>query len=149
MKEIVRVEQIAKELKKFVADDGTEFETSQACQKYEHEYYRKLLKKQGVETCAAAEDIPNCDGGENYEFHSYYWYRPKSTEELALLRKAFEDEHDGTISRFCDRMIDKWICVETDTADDFVWVTELDDGIQHVKNLLSKFGYELTISKYE
>lgn len=143
MKEkILRTEEtIVKEKIIFIANDGTEFIDRIACQSYE----KNLTLKKLNETVEKADlDSPNFDGRENYESHSYHWYRPKNKEELKLLIDAFGDEVNVGISD-----IGKWICIETDCGDDYTWTTTLEDGINYARSILDKLGFDMEIKPKE
>lgn len=147
MKQITKTEKVEKKLVKFVAEDGTEFENEKDCLNYERDCWRKELDNSGIET--ADVDYPNCDGGENYESHNYKWYRPKTHEEIELLRKAYElNEHDCR-KQLSDELIGKWVCIETDCTDDFIWLTTIDDGIDYARTLLKNLGYEMTVTEVQ
>lgn len=137
MKRIERIELVEKPIVKFVADDGTEFDHERACKEYEHA--KAMEKLVCIEQCEELEDSPNFDGGECYESHSYTWYRPKDAHEIELLNDAYGNS-------FREDMIGEWICVETDSGDDFLWVTLLEDGINHAKYILSKLGFDMVIA---
>lgn len=141
MKQITKTEQVEKKVVKFISEDGTEFDNEKDCLNYERQYWRKKLDNSGIEI--GDTEYPNCDGGENYESHTYKWYRPKSHEEIELLRKAYElEEHE-----LRKELIGKWICIEIDCDDDFLWLTTIDDGIAYTKALLEILGYEMTVTE--
>ena len=125
---------------KFIAEDGTEFDHESACKEYEHA--KAMEKLACIEHCNELDDSPNFDGGECYESHSYIWYRPKDAHEIDLLNDAYGNS-------FGENMIGEWICVETDSGDDFLWVTMLDDGINHAKYILDKLGFDVVIAPKE
>ena len=141
MKEIVKVEYVEKTVTKYVASDGEEFYDSRLCQAYESSLAAKELDKSGIEICKEAEGFPNFDGGENYESHFYRWYRPQNSQQIELLRKAYNAD------KISEEHIGHWICIELDCGDDFVWLTSLDDSIEYARQLLEKLGYEMTITK--
>ena len=140
MKRIERIEMVKKPIIKFIAEDGTEFDHESACKEYEHA--KAMEKLTCIEHCNELDDSPNFDGGECYESHSYIWYRPKDAHEIDLLNDAYGNS-------FGEYMIGEWICVETDSGDDFLWVTMLDDGINHAKYILDKLGFDVVIAPKE
>ena len=140
MKKIEKIETVEKTAVKFIADDGTEFDNDYDCKEYEH--IKAMEKLTCIERCNELDNYPNFDGGECSESHSYIWYRPKDVCEIALLNEAYGNSFD-------DDMIGEWICVESDSYGDFVWVSTLDDGIAHIRFVLKKFGYEIAINKAE
>lgn len=144
MKKIEKKEMVEKIIPKYIADDGTEFTDEKECGRYERQIALEWLSV--IETKPEAEGSPNFDGGECYESHNYIWYRPKNEQEIELLQAAYYD--DGTVN-FHDEMIGHWICVEIDCADDFLWVTTLDDGIEYARELLSRLGYDMVVTAKE
>ena len=144
MKRIEKKELIEKVVPKYIADDGTEFTDEKECERYERQIALERLSV--IETSSEAEGFPNFDGGECYESHNYVWYRPKDEHEIDLLNAAYSGERQ---SEFYEEMIGKWICVETDCSDDFLWVTTLDDGISYARDILEKLGYEMMVVEKE
>ena len=143
MKEkILRTEEtIVREKIIFIANDGKEFVDRLACQHYEKE----LTFKKVNEIIEKADlDSPNFDGGENYESHNYRWYRPKNKEEILLLINAYGEEVNIGITD-----IGKWVCIETDCSDDYVWITTLEDGINYARSILDKLGFDMEIKPKE
>ena len=144
MKEVKKIELYEKHVIKYVADDGTEFDHEGTCRRYEYE--KALEKLSVIEQCADIEGCPNFDGGECYESHGYTWYRPKNEQEIEMLNNAYDNPYDN-YGQFNNDMIGEWVCVETDDADDFLWVTTLNNGIRYAKHILEKLGYDITITK--
>ena len=144
MKKIEKKEMIEKIIPKHIADDGTEFTDEKECEQYERKIAMERLSV--IETSSEAEGLPNFDGGECYESHNYTWYRPKDEHEIDLLNAAYSD---GAQTEFYEEMIGKWVCVETDCADDFLWVTTLDDGIEYARDVLAKLGYDMMVVEKE
>lgn len=144
MKKIEKKELIEKIIPKYIADDGTEFTDEKECERYERQIALERLSV--IETSSEAQGLANFDGGECYESHNYVWYRPKDAHEIDLLKAAYDDEGH---TDFSYNMIGQWICVETDCADDFLWVTTIDDGIEYAKDILSKLGYDMVVTAKE
>lgn len=146
MKRIEKKELIEKVVPKYIADDGKEFTNEHDCLRYERTF--ALEKLEDIETNEDADGYPNFDGSECYESHSYTWYRPKNEHEIELLKAAYSyGSHSAT--EFHDGMIGKWVCVETDCSDDFLWVSMLDDGVEYAKTLLSRLGYDMVVTAKE
>lgn len=139
MKTIEKVELVEKKVTVYVADDGTEFSRQGDCISYEERKNRESLSQ--IEQCAEAKGNPNFDGCEHMEYNDYLWFRPKSTEEIELLKKAYPADDFG----IDDADIGKWICVEV--CNDSVWYSRLDEGIDYVKELLGRLGYEMTVTE--
>lgn len=71
-------------------------------------------------------------------------YRPKNEDEIEKLSDAF----CGVYYRDFDAsMIGKWLCVEVDSNDDLSNITTLDEAIAYASDVLSKLGYDLTVTK--
>lgn len=75
------------------------------------------------------------------EYDDYFWFRPKNAEEIELLKKAYPEDDYG----IDNADIGKWICVEV--CNDSVWFSRLDEGIDYVRELLGKLGYEMTVTE--
>ena len=139
MKTVETVEFLERKIIKYVAEDGTEFSTQRACADYEEEQNKKNLSV--IEQCKDAEGNPNFDGNEHMEYYDYLWFRPKNAEEIELLNKAYNDDY----SSLDNSDIGKWICVETSA--DSVWFSRLENGIEYVRELLNRLGYEMTVTE--
>lgn len=120
----------------FVAEDGKEFQTEAECRAYEEG--RRILTERlsKIECCKELEDVPNCDGGECYESHEYFWYRPKDKSELTTLEEAYKIE-------LGDDDMGKWICIE---VYDDGWYSTIEDGISHATHVLETLGYKVKIT---
>ena len=131
----------------YIAEDGTEFPYSSSCKAYEDD----LKRKQGmeaiakIETCDALKNCMSFDGGLYYsEDDRTYWYRPKNEDEIEKLNDAF----CGAYYRdFETSMVGKWLCVNVDSDDDLSSITTLDEMITYASDVLSKLGYDLTVTK--
>lgn len=131
-------EKVTKEL--FIAEDGESFATQEAC--VAHENYRNFLRSKilPIETALEDENCANFDGAENYESHHYYWYRPKSLEELSYLEKYYNCSiHESAVG--------EWICIEKDEGGGDTWYTVLEDGLHYVRTMLQSLGYEITVKE--
>lgn len=131
----------------YIAEDGTEFTDSSVCKAYENELKRKQAMKgiECIETCEELRSVHNFDGGLYYdEDCKSCWYHPKNEEEIEKLNNMYcpVGYKDFTAS-----MIDKWICVEVDCDDDMFSVSTLDEAIAYASDILSKLGYNMTVTK--
>lgn len=140
MQRIEKIEMVPNPVVKFIAFDGKEFLKEDECRNYEFAIKLKRVEEQ-VETAVKLDDHAPFNGGENYESHSYRWYKPKSIEELELLRDAYGD-------KFNDSDIGQWVCVETCDHDE-CWVVPVSDCIAYVNAVLGPMGYEMTIKAKE
>jgi len=132
---------VRKMVTEYISKDGRLFDSEEACDAWEKQldFFNSELSK--IETNPEAGGWMNIDGCEHVTDAGYDWYRPKSKEEIDILKRKYGDEYD----EFRYDMIGKWICIEVD--DGSVYVSELDSGIFYAKELLKKFGYRVTIEK--
>lgn len=98
MKKVEKIEMVATPKTKFIAFDGQEFEREADCRSYELALNVAKVEAQ-IERCKALDDCAPFDGGENYESHTYRWYKPKSKEDIELLCAAFGDKFDEEYMR--------------------------------------------------
>lgn len=139
MKTVEKIEMVEKKIAMYVADDGTEFSNSNDCMNYEKRKNRESLTV--IEQCKDAEGNPNFDGIEHLDYYDYFWFKPKNAEEIELLQKVYPAS-DGGID---NSDIGKWICLET--CEDSNWYSRLDEGINYVRELLHRLGYEMTVTE--
>ena len=139
MKMVEKVELVEKKVAKYIAFDGTEFSSRSDCIAYEERKNKENLSQ--IEQCEEAKGNPNFDGCEHMEYNDYFWFRPKNAEEIELLKKAYSADDYG----IDNADIGKWICVEV--CNDSVWFSRLDEGINYVRELLSRLGYEMTVTE--
>lgn len=144
MKEQTIVETVQKETKKYVACDGKPFDKEYECREYEFDIkFGKALED--IEHCKELDGCPPFDGGEYMENHDYYWFRPKSAQELMQLLDAVEGDSQLLFSR---KYIGRWICIELASYDrDCVWLASFDDGVSYVSRLGSELGYDVILRK--
>lgn len=134
----------------YIAEDGTEFPYSSSCQIYENALKRKrrIEALAGIETCNELKNYANFDGVLGHrEDCNTFWYRPKNEDEIEKLNDAFC--YSG-YKDFKSSMIGKWICLEIDSDDDFyglTLLTTLDEAIAYASDILSKLGYNMTVTK--
>ena len=129
-----KVEQI-----RYVAEDGKRFLTAEECAEYENHQNFLKSKLEGIESAIEIENSANFDGAENYESHSYYWYRPKSVDEIFYLEKYYG-------CHIHESVVGEWICIEKDDGGD-AWYSRLEDGMHYVRTLLQSLGYEITVKE--
>lgn len=131
----------------YIAEDDTEFTDEHRCRSYENNLQRKrgMEAIESIETCDELQNYTNFDGGWFCdEDHCTYWYRPKNEDEIEKLSDAF----CGVYYRdFEASMIGKWLCVEVDSDDNLSNITTLDEAIAYASYILSKLGYDLTVTK--
>lgn len=134
----------------YIAEDGTEFLRSSSCRAYENTLKQKRAMEAiaGIETCNELKNYANFDGTLSYmEDGNIFWYRPKNEDEIEKLNDAF---CDSSYKDFKSSMIGKWLCMEVDSDDGLyalTTLTTLDDAIAYASDVLSKLGYDLTVTK--
>lgn len=139
MKTVEKIEMVEKKITKYVAEDGTEFFSYTDCARYEENKNREMLNQ--IEQCEEARGNPNFDALEHMEYSNYFWFRPKNEQEIELINKVYPTDD----YRIDNTDIGKWICIEV--CNDSIWHSRLDEGIQYVKNMLDKLGYEMTVTE--
>ena len=139
-------EMVVKEEIRYVATDGKVFLTETECKVYEKNFCRKELeaKLEQIECCQEAEDHPPVDSGEYYEYHNFYWYRPKTLEEADVIVEFYNLEVYIT-----EADLGQWICIETDESGNYGWAHNIRHSIVYVKRLFDMLGYDVTITKKE
>lgn len=140
MKEIARKEKIEVTKRVYVAFDGTEFDRSEDCVRYE----RTMVMNDLSEIEINAKGYPNLNN-EGYSYDTdYLWYRPKNKAELELLNKMYLHEDRNPLD---DSLIGKWICAEIDYDGNCSYWSILDDGIRYAKDFFSAFGYDMELKE--
>ena len=121
----------------YIASDGKEFESENACNQHENELEKKSLST--IEQCDELENYPPPNGGNNFcEDNTFKWYLPKTVEEMDLLRNVFID------CPFSDENIGKWHCIE-DSTDFDSWVTVVDEVDAYITDVYEKLGFTVNI----
>lgn len=132
--EIVK-EIVETEITYYIAEDGKRFKAIGDCIKYERNLtYTKLSL---IESAPALDGYMPFGCSDLDSDNSYYWYRPKSHEEIKLL----EDYYGAEIDDIC---VGEWICIEVGYDVD-VWVHRLEEDIEDVIHILNALGYECEI----
>lgn len=124
---------VPKDVIVYIASDGTEFETDTACLNYEQRL-KEASNLSVIEQCDALEGYPPPAGGDYNESHTFKWYRPKTVEEMDILRSIYTDHS------FSDKNIGKWHCIE-ENGDFDSWVTEEDSITEYIIQVYEKLGY--------
>jgi len=124
---------VPKDILVYIASDGTEFESDDACIDYEQRL-KEAKALSDIEQCESLEGYPPPAGGDYNENHTFKWYRPKTVEEMDILRNIFCD------CSFSDKNIGKWHCVE-ENEDLDAWVADEDDITGYIKEVYEKLGY--------
>lgn len=143
MKEIIRTKQV--EIKKYVAEDGKEFDTVVACLEYEKENkkilrYTKRLEE--IEKQGRYRGVTPLDGGEYMGYREYRWYKPQNMDDINMMNKLFTNGWN----QMNENDVGKWLCVEGDDFDTFTgdfYVMSLEDSVKNIKFFLNLF--EITL----
>ena len=132
----------------YVAFDGTEFKSYWECDNYEESKLIELAEKTIEHKCAGW--IPP-DGCEHMDEHSYYWFKPKTEEDIKLLNKLWNclNRIDRKIDdelevEFFNSDIGDWVCIESNDGGD-AWVSSVTCCINYITSLLTDFGYDVKI----
>lgn len=146
MKIVKTQEQVTytKEVVKFVAEDGTEFEQEWRCRDYEREKAIDALGKI-ANSPPELDGFAPFDGNENMEEHSYRWFYIDSEETLESINEAYALDQYQTLG---ESELGEWVCIETNDCGD-AWFSRLSNCIDYAKNVLGKLGFEMTVTKKE
>ncbi|MBO5371738.1 MAG: hypothetical protein J6A75_03355 [Lachnospiraceae bacterium] len=137
----------------YVAEDGTEFNTMQDCEKYESDKHREKLIKE-AEKLRMDIDVCSLDtqGSEINDNNIFAWYEIKSKEDYLTLARVFPNElrEDYELPSYPDIM-----CVETayyrEDAEYGLYEDHYISYLSAMKNdcvqFWEKFGYECTLTK--
>lgn len=144
MKIRTEVKMVKKEIKIYVADDGTEFNSNVECAKYEAELKReKLLEAaKSLEIEDLDNELPiNTDGLPN-ENNYFTWYKIKDAEDFEIVDNLYNNSLQ-TLDSYPEI-----ICVETDNWDnDSAWMVKLTDCKRDTEDFWLHLGYEVTFKK--
>ena len=130
-------ELVERDVTYYVASDGERFDSERECKDHERRLASHSID--GIETVAELNGFMPFGGGEYYEDHDYFWYRPKTDEEI----EALERYYDVYINRDC---VGRWLSIEVG-YDRSAWVTYLDDDIRYVASVLEKLGYSCKVNE--
>lgn len=135
-------ETITRNVMKFIAVDGKVFPSEPDCRAYERKLRFKELGKriETIEQCVELKDCFPLDGCEYLEDHDYYWYRPKTLDEIQVLREYYEIVDD-----IADWEPGEWICVEVSFDD--AYAAPISNSLSHIHRFLEALGYEVSITK--
>jgi len=127
---------IEKEVTRYVAFDGKEFEQMRDCENYESDLIDKRIAESAdiVENKEAKGCMP-FGGSEYSENHEFRWVKPLNEKGIGLLNELF-------YNRLCSNLdnddINKWICLEI--SDDDVYLYYLNNSLEYAENMKKKFG---------
>lgn len=147
--------------KVFVAEDGTEFDTEDACKEYENKAEERKRHKEELDRALKAisrikskdgECMPPTTETEFCENHYFDWYKPRTEEDIAALNLVY---YGGGEVLTMDS-VNQWICVEHthDVTDERCrsdyydnYYTFLSDCMKYVDSLFNVLGYDVTFTE--
>ncbi len=127
----------------YVSDDGKEFRSAYACQKYEEEVKREnALKK--VEKYLIKDLNGYVPLGSDYvdDNHDYHWYRVPDIETFADLLEAY-GIYEGDITKWSG--FSEIYVIES--IDDDSYVTSLSEIKKITEEFWDKLGYDVSLLK--
>ena len=127
----------------YIACDGTEFEYSYECANYENEIRWDKLNK--VKQIKEAEGFANTTGEYTNDDNAFYWFVPQNKDDIDTINENFVL---GSYE-LCDSDIGEVICIEENQGCDDAWVTYMSSGMDYVKRLFDKLGYDVEFTKRE
>lgn len=127
---------VEKEVTRYVAFDGKEFEQMRDCENYESD----LIDKRIAESTDIAEneEAKGCMpfGGREYsENHEFRWLKPLNEKGVKLLNELFCSR---LFHQFDNKDIGEWICLEI--SDDDVYLSSLSANLEYSEAMKKKFG---------
>lgn len=140
MKEIVEKKMVEITEIKYVSDDNLEFNSASACVEHESKLKRDAEIKI-AEKLLVLKDYPPCDGGENYESHSYKWYKLNNVEDLDLVNRIYGVGFE--IVSFPE-----FVCVECyEDGDNDAYGNTLSNCKNYVRTLFAELGFDVSITE--
>lgn len=142
--------EVKTEVEVFIAENGEEFDSQIECENYERKLRRNKLLHVIEKIEKADIDMPPM----GYEYvdtdrYTYFWFNPKSEQEIAALGEYFWFDHDIISSDY----IRKWVGVEFEGGPDIedfegdAYLLELDVSIKRTVEFYEALGYCIEISK--
>lgn len=138
MQEITREKEITQVVtsKVYVAFDGKEFDSVNACLEYEEDQRREAALKRGdveVFEYNGSYDIT----GSDYSEHEFLWVKPNTEDAVTALNEAYE-------SKWADMSfaVDAVTCVVMDGGE-VIYTVTLDGLMNDVKWFFAQFGYDV------
>lgn len=147
MKEVIK--KVTREVKIYFSNDGKEFDTKEACVKYE-ERLRKDEAIDGAEKLRIKEldnlmPITACEENENNTFR---WYRIENETDFKTVSKACETRYWNTFGGA--KKYPEIMCVETcgeEPYEDDAYCYYLSDLIDESIGFWKKLGYKIEIKE--
>lgn len=135
------VKMVEREIKTYIADDGTEFSSRVECAKYEYELkYKKILETvKSLEIEDLKDILPINTSGIPNENNTFGWYEVKSEKDFEIIDTAYNNSLESLEN------YPEIICVELET--DFGYVYTLTDCKRETEEFWRQLGYETTFKK--
>lgn len=138
-----RMKTIEKPTTVYIACDGTEFEHLYECVNYEDEIRWDKLNK--VKQIKDAEGFANTTGDYINDENNFYWFVPQNEDDIKTINENFVLGRD----ELSNSDIGEVICIEESQDCSDGWVTYMKSGMDYVKQLFDKLGYDVEFIKRE
>jgi hypothetical protein len=149
MKETMVTELRKVVVKKYIADDGTEFEYKSDCETYERNLsLKKYIKQADDMRIKELDDVLPLDCNGMVEENSYfYWFSLNSKKDFDIVRKAYDN---ATLP--VPKEYPTILCVEsnsyhTEEYNDDCYGYLLENIMADTKKFWKKLGYEVSFTK--
>lgn len=142
----IRKKFIEEEIKLYVAEDGTEFETKKACRNYEDMILHPANIKQAEKLRIKYLDevIPLSDSGLTDENNTFRWYNVENEEDASILNDAYRIKFKPSL------VYPEIICIETagyEPYKDDAYAYHVTNLKGITENFWKKLGYRVVIEK--
>lgn len=137
MKEITRKEVIEKEVKIYIAEDGTEFKTYRDCVAYEIDCKRKekVAKVKHLKIYELDDTMPINTTSYPNESYNFDWYHVRDREDIDDLSAIYKEDFDYP------KNYPTIVCIEH--IDNEAYIYYLDNMIEDTKDFWKLLGYEV------
>ena len=115
----------------FEAEDGTTFETEEACIEYEKKREALWAYIGEIERCPTLQNYPPFNSEEYGDESEYEWYKPDGKTDIDALNQFYDLHIPYSDSG-------KWICIEV--TESSCYFSRLEDSINYAKTVLTLLG---------
>lgn len=138
-------------LKKYVADDGTEFNFEQDCKCYEEKMIqnKKIQAAENLRIKKLDEVVPISIGGEVNSDNIFIWYRIANEQDLETILEAYASRY-GYVEVGKPGKYPNVLCIETighEEYEDSSYGYWFDQMINDTKIFWKKLGYNVLLEK--